>query len=138
MLAARNRMRRRLDFQAATRGRRAGRRTLVAHLAISGSSPAADPLVGFVVSRAVGPATVRNQVRRRLRHLVAPYLATLPPGTQLVLRVLPPAASAPAAELRTDLDRALGRLLAMPIPAAPPPVTLANPQPAAPIAGAAS
>ncbi len=62
---------------------------------------------GFVVSKAVGNAVVRNKVRRRLRHLVRPLLAELPPGTLLVVRALPPAAQADYAELDTDLTGAL-------------------------------
>ena len=44
--------------------------------------------VGFVVPRAVGPAVIRNQVRRRLRHLVRDRLDRLPDGTRLVVRAL--------------------------------------------------
>ena len=66
--------------------------------------------VGFVVSRAVGGAVVRNRVARRLRHLVRPRLQQLPPGTLLVIRALPPAATATSAELAMDLDAVLRRL----------------------------
>jgi len=50
---------------------------------------------------------VRNRVRRRLRHLVAARLEDLPAGTQLVVRALPPAASATAGQLAAALDDAL-------------------------------
>jgi len=66
--------------------------------------------VGFVVSRAVGGAVVRNRVARRLRHLVRSRLQQLPPGTLLVIRALPPAATATSAELAMDLDAVLRRL----------------------------
>jgi len=66
--------------------------------------------VGFVVSRAVGGAVDRNRVARRLRHLVRPRLQQLPPGTLLVIRALPPAATATSAELAMDLDAVLRRL----------------------------
>lgn len=87
---------------------------MVAHLARpTAALPDTRPaLVGFVVSRAVGPATVRHRVERRLRHLVAAYVSQLPPGSRLVLRALPPAAAAPGATLAADLEAALGRLLA--------------------------
>jgi len=62
---------------------------------------------GFVVSKAVGGAVVRNLVRRRLRHLVRPRLAQLPPGSTLVVRALPAAAGADAAQLAADLDQAI-------------------------------
>jgi ribonuclease P protein component len=68
--------------------------------------------VGFVVSKAVGPAVVRNRVRRRLRHLARERLASLPGSAVLVVRALPPAADAPSSALAEDLDRALGRVLA--------------------------
>ena len=77
--------------------------------------------VGFVVSRAVGGAVVRNRVRRRLRHLVRDRLVDLPGGAVLVVRALPAAAGAPYDELRADLARCLERVLprVQPQPAAP-------------------
>lgn len=62
---------------------------------------------GFVVSKAVGNAVVRNKVRRRLRHLVRPLLGDLPDGSLLVVRALPASASASYAELGADLEAAL-------------------------------
>lgn len=66
--------------------------------------------VGFVVSKAVGTAVVRHRVTRRLRHLMADRLARLPAGTLVVVRALPPAATAPSSELGTDLDAAFRKL----------------------------
>jgi len=106
MLDRAHRLRRRSDFTAATRaGRRAARRTLVVHLQQTGRPD--PPRAGFVVSRAVGGAVVRNTVRRRLRHLVRSHLAELPPGTALVVRALPPAAGVPSARLGADLAAAV-------------------------------
>jgi ribonuclease P protein component len=68
--------------------------------------------VGFVVSGAVGPAVVRNQVRRRLRHLAVDHLRRLPDGALLVVRALPAAAGATSAQLAADLTRVLDRLMA--------------------------
>ena len=86
------------------------------HLAERGdpASGPASPQVGFVVSRAVGNAVVRNRVRRRLRHLVRdrlPDLSALPGGAVLVVRALPDAAGATSDELRGDLARCLERVL---------------------------
>jgi ribonuclease P protein component len=67
--------------------------------------------VGFVVSRAVGGAVVRNRVRRRLRHLMRERLAGLPAASTLVVRANPPAAGASYDELRADLGRCLDRVL---------------------------
>jgi len=116
-------MRHSTEFQAAIKGRRAGRPTLVAHLAV----PAADsretgasqhgpfdlsaPRIGFIVSRAVGGAVTRNRVRRRLRHLVGPYVATLPAGSLLVIRALPSAGSARTEALGRDVDAVIRRVL---------------------------
>jgi len=47
---------------------------------------ASPPRVAFAIGRAVGPAVIRNQVRRRLRALLAnlPDDRSLPPGWYLV------------------------------------------------------
>ncbi|WP_344857456.1 ribonuclease P protein component [Amycolatopsis ultiminotia] len=113
MLPAAARLRRSEDFRVVLRrGSRAGRRRLVVH-ALTTDPPVATPAVaraGFVVSKAVGNSVVRHRVTRRLRHLVSARLGTLPPGSSLVVRALPPAASASSAELGADLDAALRRL----------------------------
>jgi ribonuclease P protein component len=62
---------------------------------------------GFVVSKAVGGAVIRNRVRRRLRHLVRDRLTGLPAGATLVVRALPGAAEASYARLGADLDAAI-------------------------------
>lgn len=136
MLPSEHRLRRRQDFAAAVRrGRRAARPTLVVHLhRETGESPRASTTVapadanphdagptrtenvpsparaGFVVSKAVGIAVVRNRVKRRLRHLVRDRLGQLPPGSLVVVRALPPAGSADHDRLERDLDAALRRL----------------------------
>ena len=108
MLAAAQRLRRSTDFAAVIRGgRRAGRGTLVVHLLLDEPAQASVARAGFVVSKAVGNAVVRNQVRRRLRHLVRPRLAELPAGSLVVVRALPAAASASYATLGSDLEAAL-------------------------------
>ena len=108
MLAAAQRLRRSSDFAAAVRGgRRAGRGTVVVHLLLDEPAQAPEARAGFVVSKAVGNAVVRNKVRRRLRHLVRPRLTALPPGALLVVRALPASASASFETLGIDLDAAL-------------------------------
>jgi ribonuclease P protein component len=103
-------MRRHAEFAAATRGDRAGRPLLTGHLLVC---PGRDEpaRVGFVVSRAVGTAVVRNRVRRRLRHLARGYLGSLPGGSLLVVRANPRASTARQADLAADLDLVLGTLL---------------------------
>ncbi len=127
MLPGHARMRRSEDFRRTVRhGVRAGRRTVVVHALrvdptdttppARGRGDSAAPAVagaqhdqvGFVVSKAVGSAVRRNRVRRRLRHLALAHLrgdAGLPGGTLVVVRALPPAATA-GVELGVDLDAA--------------------------------
>jgi len=112
-----HRLRLRRDFTVATRrGRRAASSTCVVHLARPdadrpGTAP--SPVrVGFVVSRSCGSAVVRNRVRRRLRHLVLARLTRLPEGSIVVVRALPPAATAGGARLDVDLARCLDRVVA--------------------------
>jgi ribonuclease P protein component len=105
MLPAGSRLTHRDDFSTAVRrGRRSGRSRLVVHLHASGTG---RPKAGFVVSKAVGGSVVRHRVARRLRHLVGARLDTLPPGSLLVVRALPPSAAASSAELAVDLDAGL-------------------------------
>ena len=93
--------------QASRQGSRSASRTLVTHLWTPGGH--LPPRVGFVVSRAVGNAVVRNRVKRRLRHLVREHLESLPGSAVLVVRALPAAASVSSAELGADLARCLQR-----------------------------
>ena len=55
---------------------------------------------------------VRNQVKRRLRAIVADQLASLPDGSAVVVRALPAAASATYAELAADTRACLAQLVA--------------------------
>lgn len=70
----------------------------------------APAMVGFVVSKAVGNAVHRNQVKRRLRHAMAARVDALPSGTSVVVRALPAAATSSYTELVRDLDACLGRV----------------------------
>ncbi len=107
MLPAAHRMRRSADFERAVRtGARAGRNTLVVHL-VTRTDPGPGPAVGFVVSKGVGNAVVRNRVKRRLRALTADRLRELPSDADLVVRALAPSADADYASLGHDLDGAV-------------------------------
>jgi ribonuclease P protein component len=107
-------------FRTASRqGRRAGSRTVVAHLllpaeqqvvGVSGSGTTAPARVGFVVSKAVGSSVVRNRVKRRLRHVLRERIASVPAGSLLVVRAQAASAGASYAELAADLDRCLARV----------------------------
>jgi ribonuclease P protein component len=110
VLSAGNRLRRSAEFTAVLRrGRRAGRSTVAVHLLRT--EEAAPARCGFVVSKAVGSAAVRNTVKRRLRHLMREKMPHLPEGSMLVVRALPAAAHADSPALDADLDSAVRRLL---------------------------
>ena len=111
MLPAAARMRRRSEFTAAMRGGcRAGRPLVSGHL-LRQAGHDEPARVGFVVSRRVGGAVVRNRVRRQLRHLARGYLGSLPEGSLLVVRANPRAATARQADLAAELDLVIGALL---------------------------
>ena len=110
MLSARNRMRRSGDFTETVRGGvRGGGRTLVVHLYVGLTGE--DPLVGFVVSKAVGNSVVRHRVQRQLRHLMRERVRDMPAGARLVVRALPAAAGKDSRDLGRDLDAAVGTAL---------------------------
>jgi ribonuclease P protein component len=96
---------------AVRQGSRSGRALLTGHLLVSAGDGDGPPLVGFVVSRAVGGAVVRNRVRRRLRVLVREYLSSLPGGSLLVVRAHPQAATASQADLAAELDLVMSTLV---------------------------
>ena len=66
-----------------------------------------SPLVGFVVSKAVGNSVVRHRVQRQLRHLMRERVNHVPAGARVVVRALPSAAGTPSERLGRDLDTAL-------------------------------
>jgi ribonuclease P protein component len=105
-------MRRSTEFSLAVRsGSRAGRPTLVGHLLVVPDRSGEPPKIGFIVSRAVGSAVVRNRVRRRLRELMRGYLQSVPGGSLLVVRANPGAAQADQSDLAADLGLVIGKLL---------------------------
>ena len=106
MLGTRNRLRTSTDFSTTVRsGVRNGRRNLVLYTA---ALPAGEPSrIGFIVSKSVGNAVVRNLVKRRLREAGALSLRTYPVGFAIVVRALPASASVGWETLRTDYDAAL-------------------------------
>lgn len=71
---------------------------------------AREPRFGFIISKQVGTAVVRNTVRRRLKAVCAAALAGVPQGTDVVIRALPASATASFSELDADVTRCLNRL----------------------------
>lgn len=105
-------VRRRRDFASLSASRRRARSgpVRVVHAPLGADEPGRVE-VAYGVGRAVGPAVVRNRVRRRLRVLMRDCLADglLPEGRYLV-SVAPGAVDATFDDLRRHLRAALGSL----------------------------
>jgi ribonuclease P protein component len=113
LLPAEHRLTKSAQFVAAVReGRRAGGRNLVIHLKSRESGEPA--LVGFVVSKAVGNAVIRNRVKRRLRAIMAERWLVLPAGSLVVVRALPACAGSDFSTMVRDVERSLDRVLDRP------------------------
>ena len=106
MLAKANRIVRGDDFRRIVRtGRRAGGTLAVVHRA---RPEAAVARFGFIVSKQVGNAVVRNRVRRRLSEIVRAELHAIEPA-DIVIRALPAAGEADLATLRAGIAPLLVR-----------------------------
>ena len=106
MLATRNRLRTSTDFSTTVRsGVRNGRRNVVLYAAAL--APDEPSRIGFIVSKSVGNAVVRNLVKRRLREAGALSLQKYGSGFAIVVRALPAAAEASWDQLLSDYDAAL-------------------------------
>lgn len=81
------------------------------HANVTDSRAGLPPRVGFVVSKAVGNAVVRNRTKRRLRAAVATRLAGIPTGVDVVVRAQPAAARATFAELSEALEPLLHKAI---------------------------
>ncbi|WP_179421344.1 ribonuclease P protein component [Pedococcus badiiscoriae] len=115
MLPAGHRLRASSDFAATfrgPRGARAGSTLIVVHANQADARAGQPPRVGFVVSKAVGGAVVRNRTKRRLRALMAARVGSLPLGVDLVVRANPFAAQANSSSLGLELDGLLARVTA--------------------------
>lgn len=92
MLPAAHRMRDGEAFRSTIRrGAKAVQADLVVHLN-DATTPTDKTSVGFVVSKAVGNAVVRNRVKRQLRHAMVMPLQGIAAGHHVVIRAFPSAA----------------------------------------------
>jgi ribonuclease P protein component len=108
VLAKANRVVRGADYRLIVRrGRRYPGPNTVTYV-LSHDTDAA-PRFGFIVAKNVGGAVVRNRVRRRLKAASWELLSQTRPGTDIVVRALPGAASASWASLRGELTTAIER-----------------------------
>ena len=113
MLARANRVTRPADFRTAVRrGRRIGTSAVVLHVyeRPTPERPGSEPSrFGFIVTKAVGGAVVRNLVRRRLRSVSRDLLPTMPVGADVVMRALPGSDRVPWATLHAEIEQGLGK-----------------------------
>ena len=119
MLAKTNRITRGIDYRSVSRrGQRAAGPHLVTHIVFTDEPR--GPRFGFIVSKAVGNAVVRNTVRRRLKAICAEALPDVHQGADIVIRALASSAGADFAELRAQVRRSLRKRGAMSSAAAEP------------------
>ncbi|BDV32417.1 ribonuclease P protein component [Microbacterium terricola] len=108
MLARPHRLTRGSEYKAVVRrGRRCAAPHTVTYVVASGEQRAAR--FGFIVSRQVGTAVVRNTVRRRLKAICAESLPSVREGSDVVIRALPSAATLDFAVLREEVQQCLAR-----------------------------
>lgn len=107
MLPAAYRMRDGEAFRSTIRrGAKAVQTDLVVHLS-DATTPTDKSSVGFVVSKAVGNAVVRNRVKRQLRHAISGSFGELSDGHHIVIRAFPSAAGQDFNHLKSQVSSGL-------------------------------
>ena len=84
---------------------------MVVHANSTDARAGQPPRVGFVVSKAVGNAVVRNRTKRVLRALMIARIGQVPDGVDVVVKANPELPRTPHAQLVQDLDRLLATVL---------------------------
>lgn len=97
------------DYRRIVRqGRRVGGPILVTHAVLR--TPEEPARFGYIVTKRVGNAVVRNLMTRRLKGISDELIAAGVDGVDVVIRVQPAAADATFAELRSEMMRHLRKL----------------------------
>ncbi len=104
---ARDHLRRHDDFRALRRDGRVIRHPML-HLSFRANNLEHNRY-GFIISKQIGGAVVRNQLRRRLREIIRLKRAAIKTGYDIALIARPEAAAKPYAELVRIIDELLGR-----------------------------
>ncbi|MHA7984739.1 ribonuclease P protein component [Rathayibacter sp. CAU 1779] len=109
MLAKANRIRSGADYRLTVRK---GVRVHAAHTItyVRRASDLTTVRFGFIVSKAVGVAVVRNTVRRRLKAVSRELLPDIAPGYEIVVRALPASAQASWTTLQGEIRRAVDKV----------------------------
>jgi ribonuclease P protein component len=107
MLAKTARISNSADFAKATKsGLRSTTNSLVGYLHLSNLDQPAR--CGLIINKSVGNSVVRHRVARKIRHIIAANLASLPTGSLFVIRALPAANSA---NLKIEADELISKLV---------------------------
>ena len=110
MLSKTNRVTHPSDFRLAVRrGRRYAAPHLVIHIVDNNRSLSVR--FGFIVSKAVGNAVVRNRVRRRLRSAAAQLLPNVPRSSDIVVRALAGSEHAEWTTLQAEIAEGIDRIV---------------------------
>ena len=84
---------------------------MVVHANSTDTRAGQPPRVGFVVSKAVGNAVVRNRTKRVLQALMRARIAQVPDGVDVVVKANPALPGTPRVLLVQVLDRLLATVL---------------------------
>ncbi|GAA1211325.1 ribonuclease P protein component [Rhodoglobus aureus] len=110
MLSKANRVTHPGDFRLAVRrGRRYSAPHCVVHIVSNERSTGVR--FGFIVSKAVGNAVVRNKVRRRLRAAAAQLLPNVPGSVDVVVRALAGSEQAECTTLQAEIAEGIDRIV---------------------------
>lgn len=107
MLARRHRVTSGSDYRRISRrGRRAGAPGLVVFAELC-EDESAPTRFGFIITKRVGVAVVRNTMRRRLKAICYALLPIVPTGLSVVIRVFPDATELSYGQLETRVRSAV-------------------------------